>query len=331
MLDLVAGFLHWALGEYEPATARFTDALAAFSDIGDVRGAATAHFGRGSIFRDQERSDDAEIELLSALAIFEELDDPAWIAFCLSVLGAVARQTGRYDEAIVRLERGLALTRELRFPGGMSPLVDHLGDIARERGEFMRALDYYRQALPNWVEQKDPHGAADSLAGYAAALEGIGDFESATTLLSAAAAAYGRLGFPRSRHSKALNDQTLLSLRHALGDERFQACWEEGQSMPLELALDTAAAYEPHVHEVPPVPPHVELSNLRSLGLTPREIEIMEYMMTGRTNNEIGEALFISPRTVGTHVANIFGKLGVTSRSAAVAAALRARETVSPS
>jgi len=43
-----------------------------------------------------------------------------------------------------------------------------------------------------------------------------------------------------------------------------------------------------------------------------------------RTNAEIGEALSIGPRTAGTHIANIYGKLGVSSRAAAVATVLRA-------
>lgn len=39
----------------------------------------------------------------------------------------------------------------------------------------------------------------------------------------------------------------------------------------------------------------------------------------GRSNKEIGEVLSISPRTVGVHLANIFGKLAVHTRAAAVA------------
>jgi len=250
------------------------------------------------------------------------------MAFCLSVLGAVARQTMRYDKAVELLERGLELTRAIPFPGGMSPLVDHLGDIARERGEVTRALDYYRQALPFWIESQDPHGAADSLAGFAAALEGLQQPETATTLL-AAAAAYERLGFPRSRHSKALNDDTMTRLRAALGQERYENAWQNGHSMPLDMAL--RAALDVQLTEMPvatAVPSFAALpvdeTGLKQFGPTRREIEILQYPYVGRTNAEIGEALSISPRTAGTHIAHIYGKLGVSSRAAAVATVLRA-------
>lgn len=54
-------------------------------------------------------------------------------------------------------------------------------------------------------------------------------------------------------------------------------------------------------------------------GLTPREREVLALVATGRTNRAIAEALTISEKTVARHVANIFGKLGLTSRSAATA------------
>ena len=54
-------------------------------------------------------------------------------------------------------------------------------------------------------------------------------------------------------------------------------------------------------------------------ALSDRERAVAERFAAGLTYREIGEALFISPRTAGTHVANSFGKLGVGSRAAAVA------------
>ena len=51
-------------------------------------------------------------------------------------------------------------------------------------------------------------------------------------------------------------------------------------------------------------------------GLTGQQRQIAELAAAGLTNKQIGERLFISPRTVGYHLYQIFPKLGVTSRAA---------------
>jgi DNA-binding CsgD family transcriptional regulator len=52
-------------------------------------------------------------------------------------------------------------------------------------------------------------------------------------------------------------------------------------------------------------------------GLTEREIEVLRLLIDGRTNREIGEALFISPKTVSVHVTSAMRKLGVRRRAEA--------------
>ncbi|MFD2757051.1 response regulator transcription factor [Gulosibacter faecalis] len=58
--------------------------------------------------------------------------------------------------------------------------------------------------------------------------------------------------------------------------------------------------------------------------LTPREADVLAQLATGATNQRIGEVLHLSPTTVKSHLAAIYGKLGVSSRTAAVS---KARET----
>ena len=55
-------------------------------------------------------------------------------------------------------------------------------------------------------------------------------------------------------------------------------------------------------------------------GLTPREVEVLAHLAAGRTNRQIAEALYISPRTAGVHVSRILAKLGATTRGEAAAA-----------
>jgi DNA-binding CsgD family transcriptional regulator/tetratricopeptide (TPR) repeat protein len=54
-------------------------------------------------------------------------------------------------------------------------------------------------------------------------------------------------------------------------------------------------------------------------GLTPRELDILRLVATGKTNRAIGDELVISEKTVARHISNIFDKLGVSSRTAATA------------
>lgn len=83
---------------------------------------------------------------------------------------------------------------------------------------------------------------------------------------------------------------------------------QEGQEEKGELGVPLAPA-------LPEIPPELDLSK--------RELEVLSHLMQGRTNQEIAEALFLSPNTVKTHLSNIYRKLDVERRTQAIA---RARE-----
>ncbi len=66
-----------------------------------------------------------------------------------------------------------------------------------------------------------------------------------------------------------------------------------------------------------------DLDSLKGMfGLTPREAEILMWISRGKTNKEVGLILETSPRTVNKHLEHIFEKLGVPTRTAAVAKVL---------
>lgn len=67
----------------------------------------------------------------------------------------------------------------------------------------------------------------------------------------------------------------------------------------------------------------LRLGQARPYDLTPMELRVLQELSTGRTNSAIGNALFISPKTVSVHVSNIVRKLGVPSRVAAADLARR--------
>ncbi|UNO43808.1 helix-turn-helix transcriptional regulator [Streptomyces sp. MST-110588] len=63
----------------------------------------------------------------------------------------------------------------------------------------------------------------------------------------------------------------------------------------------------------------------RTLGLTPRERDVLRLVAAGRSNRQIADELFISPKTASVHVSNILAKLGVSGRGEAGALAHRLR------
>ena len=64
-------------------------------------------------------------------------------------------------------------------------------------------------------------------------------------------------------------------------------------------------------------------SGFADAELTPRELEVLQLLAEGLTQTQIARQLVISPRTVGTHIQNLLGKLNVHSRAQAVALAHR--------
>jgi len=61
--------------------------------------------------------------------------------------------------------------------------------------------------------------------------------------------------------------------------------------------------------------PSRDLARFEALGLSPREIDVIELTLKGMRNKEIADALFVSENTVKTHLASIFSKTGVKARS----------------
>jgi DNA-binding CsgD family transcriptional regulator len=106
-----------------------------------------------------------------------------------------------------------------------------------------------------------------------------------------------------------------------------RACTELGDLESAAMELDTA---EKLFHELGAGPDLARIRTLRANSqssdadiLTARERQVLALMAAGDSNRTIAGELGLSPKTVNRHVENIFGKLGVSSRAAAVAKALK--------
>ncbi|MEV7378913.1 helix-turn-helix transcriptional regulator [Streptomyces lydicus] len=95
-----------------------------------------------------------------------------------------------------------------------------------------------------------------------------------------------------------------------------------------ELAQLAQRARIPLPGLIPPQPAAPDAGDAPSaaaLGLTPRERDVLRLVAEGRSNRQIADALFISPKTASVHVSNILAKLGVSGRGEAGAVAHRLR------
>lgn len=103
---------------------------------------------------------------------------------------------------------------------------------------------------------------------------------------------------------------------------RAAASWEVARREGLTASRDTAFDRAVSIFETGSTAESRQFWG-RHQQLTPRELEILTLVGEGRSDGEIAERLFISPKTASVHVANVKAKIGAGSR---VQTAIRARE-----
>ncbi|MFI6638906.1 LuxR C-terminal-related transcriptional regulator [Streptomyces sp. NPDC050504] len=87
----------------------------------------------------------------------------------------------------------------------------------------------------------------------------------------------------------------------------------------LAAAVDSHAGPPPTASAAPAAP--AASGERRPGGLSPRELQVLAELTAGRTNREIAARLYVTPRTVGTHIEHILAKLDLPNRAAAAARA----------
>ncbi|WP_231990065.1 LuxR C-terminal-related transcriptional regulator [Mycobacterium sp. 852002-51971_SCH5477799-a] len=126
----------------------------------------------------------------------------------------------------------------------------------------------------------------------------------AARLFGAAYAVRERTGIVRFRVYDADYEASVDATRNALTEKEFDAAWHAGTG----LSTDEAIAYARRGRGERKRPP----SGWDSL--TPTERDVVRLVSEGLGNKDIGDRLFISPRTVQTHLTHVYAKLGLTTR-----------------
>ncbi|MFE9422729.1 AAA family ATPase [Kitasatospora sp. NPDC006697] len=203
-------------------------------------------------------------------------------------------------------ERPAVLARIAERLAGQRPPANplQLGWTRLAEAELARAEGVDTPAL--WAAAVEPLRSLDlpyplvlALLGAGGAAAAAGEREAAAGLLREALAAAERLG-----DDWLAAEAVRLLERIGAGRARLQ---------PLQGALDGARA------------DRSEPEGPAAFHLTPRETDVLRLLTEGRTNRQIAQELFISPKTASVHVSNILAKLEVSGRGEAAALAHRLR------
>ena len=128
--------------------------------------------------------------------------------------------------------------------------------------------------------------------------------------------AYSLLRLAADRFSSGERQDGVDALREAAAlAERIGAAPLAGEAAALALRTRVPLVGEPAAAVDEPAVP----DPLASFGLTDRERQILGLLASGRTNGQIAQELYISPKTASVHVSRILAKLGVSGRGEAAA------------
>src|SRR5712692_3407733 len=303
-------------GEYARVHPLAEQAGEIFREVGDTSGVAMALmtlarvvFWQGDLARAQTLAEEV-------LARASETGITSAEALALALQGEITLAQGETTTARLLIEQSHTLWQEVENQGMLAWTLSLLGKVLAAGGDHTAARTAYEESLLRGLAVVE---IAPTLEGLAVVAAAQGETTWAVRLLAAAAALRDSLGAPLPPVYGADYERCVAAARAKLGEQAFAVMWAEGQSMTWEQALaargpvmisPTAPAKSP-----PPAPS----------GLTGREVEVLRLLAQGLTDAQIAEQLVISPRTVNTHLRAIYGKIQVSSRSAATRYALDQR------
>jgi len=320
-----AGVLSNVAGDHDLTRAYHQEALDIGQELGRPRIMAVALLGLGDSAWISKDVAQAQRCYEEAERLYTRLDDQRGIATAQTNLGNLFWSLGKHDEAVQSHEAAKRLYAAAGDQRGTAWSVTNIGRIAGETGHYRRACSNLSQAMELYELLADRSGIAETLEGFALIAISTGDATRAATLLGAADALRGEITHPVPNTERAAFDRLLTSVRDAL-DRTFEDAWNAGQRMPLDDAIGLALAITapPDASPQPRVAQDASTAAIARLGITERELEVLQRLGTGESDKQIAEQMFISPRTVQSHVQSLLNKLEVSSRSAAVARAFRA-------
>ncbi len=210
--------------------------------------------------------------------------------------------------------------RELGDEYGTALAEYHLGLVMTRRGNPSRALEMHLSAM-RWFEALAERLVVPAIMeGMATAVAELGNAVWSARLLGAAQRLRGKIGATTFFVDVEARRRTAETAATLLGEDGLAAEMALGAELSIDSLMAAMQQLAANVNDArPPIAPA-----LRAFAtLTARERDILALIVEGHSNPDIAARLFISHKTVRNHVTSIFAKLGVETRTAAAAFAVR--------
>jgi predicted ATPase/DNA-binding CsgD family transcriptional regulator len=306
----VSAIIYDTMADHAEGQRLATEALAIGRSIGATDIIAWAQLGLTSAHWVEGRWDEA-IAGATELASFSRMMGlPFQELTAMNVLALAQRFRGDVAAAVTTGQRALALSQELGEIWLRGYILHFLAAAMLRNGQLDDAERLAREGLEIRRDLGHVYGLG-SLAEVLAHLEvARGHDERAATLLGGADATWQTISWRHTVSNQREYDQVRADLRARLGQARYDRAYGAGHAMDRSEVVDYALG-----GSLPDRRVKSKAARGPSLALSPREMQVARLMADGVSNAQTAAQLFIGERTVESHVASIFNKLGVDSRA----------------
>ena len=263
--------------------------------------------------------DAARARFSEGLRRAEELEAPQMQGL-LHNLGLVETLRGNLDSALEIFERAVAFARTRGDRIGEALCKIRIAQIAVDRGDLGTAARLNRESLRAMWEASHTLGVAEAIGVEAVIAELEGDSDRALRFAGFSTAIEDSLDVFDAPVTNSFT-RRFVAIR-----SRLTTTGGTRTPRPAHTEFETIVREVLSLGLPDVLPAATEDSRATVVGdvnLTAREVDIVRLLARGRTNQEMADELFISLRTVQTHVSNILAKLKLTSRAAVAAFAVR--------